>query len=219
MARNKVQLRSASLEISTPGSSLLGAVLSHLAREDAERASQLELAARRRASLELSAHPRRVRWAHVYYAPCSLCDIYVAAYAMEVQIVKEPDLAWLPEFLLSVPQAPPGFVEEAEPDAVTGRLPMPKWASVITGERTHVHPFELFIREARQAVGARQCELLDQEREYFAATSSLQQRRASIKSIQPRRRFDDQASEVAASPRGEAEDGASEAGIGAASSP
>lgn len=176
--------------------SLAVTLLSQLAAESAKTAERLEASARRQAAADLSAHQRRVRWAALYYAPCPLADVFVAAYALDVPLVHEPELAWLPEFLLSLPPGPPpGFVQVAEPDPLTGRAQQPHWASAITGERAAAHPFELYVGEVRQAVAARQAELLRGVREYEEATAAVAkgQHAASIQAISAQAQFELQA--------------------------
>jgi len=99
-----------------------------------------------RAARRASAHPRALPRGG--QAP----EIFIAATALGVQIHEDPEMAWLPEMLLSFSAiAPAGWSADEETESLTSDVTGVTYVNAVTEARSEPHPF---LTEASSVVAS-----------------------------------------------------------------
>lgn len=130
-----------------------------------ESQRELELRCKQVAIDELSKAHRALRARALRLRPSAVVDIMVAATALDLDLMREPEMAWLAEFVLSADcTLAAGWVEDRGDGLADDGVVGTRFKNAVSGGKVRdAHPFRVEVHAMRAAVDARAAELLQQE--------------------------------------------------------
>ncbi|KAG8464424.1 hypothetical protein KFE25_003487 [Diacronema lutheri] len=156
---------------------MLQLVAAQIEKERLATREARERVANAAAAAQLKTMYQRVRAQAVRLRPCALPEIMVAASALELNLPRMPELAWLPEMLVSCPPSflPAGWFEWEDVNPLTGnaRSFFANDVSALPDERS-AHPFRVEVRTVHGIVRNTVLKLLHADREYLATFEQSQ---------------------------------------------